>query len=94
MRVGLKEFNKSTIAHTFKIITERMVGGTFYEGERISYDRELCTVRWVGEVANTKGSWLGVEWDDTTRGKHAGEHEGVRYFKCQYCPRGGASSMC
>ena len=30
-----------------------------------------------------KGVWLGVEWDDPTRGKHSGEHEGVSYFKTQ-----------
>jgi dynactin complex subunit len=23
-----------------------------------------------------------VEWDDPTRGKHSGEHNGVRYFAC------------
>ena len=27
-----------------------------------------------------KGEWLGVEWDDPTRGKHDGSHQGKRYF--------------
>ncbi|KAH6634122.1 hypothetical protein B0J18DRAFT_415348 [Chaetomium sp. MPI-SDFR-AT-0129] len=51
-------------------------------GERRSYDGALCTVRYVGEVAGTTGSWLGVEWDDPSRGKHGGQHKGVRYFSC------------
>lgn len=55
----------------------------FWIGRRLSYDHELCTVRFIGEVAGTKGDWLGVEWDDPTRGKHDGEHNGVRYFQCK-----------
>jgi dynactin complex subunit len=51
-------------------------------GQRISYNGALCTVRYVGEVAGTSGTWLGVEWDDGTRGKHDGSHKGVRYFSC------------
>ncbi|KAM3451253.1 hypothetical protein NHJ6243_009635 [Beauveria neobassiana] len=46
-----------------------------YVGERISYDDALCTVRYTGEVAGASGSWLGVEWDDGTRGKHDGISE-------------------
>ncbi|KAI0117346.1 RNI-like protein [Daldinia grandis] len=52
-------------------------------GDRLSYDGAVCTVRYVGEVSGTSGSWLGVEWDDPTRGKHDGSHKGVRYFTCQ-----------
>lgn len=51
-------------------------------GQRRSYDGALCTVRYIGEVAGTTGSWLGVEWDDPSRGKHDGQHKGVRYFSC------------
>ena len=28
------------------------------------------------------GEWFGVEWDDVSRGKHSGIHEGVQYFTC------------
>lgn len=38
----------------------------------------------VGEVPPTKGTWLGVEWDDPSRGKHCGFHEGIQYFKTRY----------
>ncbi|KAG5981538.1 hypothetical protein E4U55_002842 [Claviceps digitariae] len=51
-------------------------------GQRVSYAGALCTVRYTGPVAGTTGSWLGVEWDDGTRGKHDGSHKGVRYFTC------------
>ncbi|PWY80595.1 tubulin-specific chaperone [Aspergillus heteromorphus CBS 117.55] len=50
---------------------------------RRSYAGDSCTVRYVGTVEGTSGEWLGVEWDDPTRGKHSGEHRGVRYFTCK-----------
>lgn len=54
-----------------------------YLGQRISFDGHLCTVRYIGPVKTTKkGDWLGVEWDDPSRGKHNGSHEGERYFQC------------
>lgn len=52
-------------------------------GDRLSYDGALCTARYLGEVAGTSGSWIGVEWDDATRGKHDGSHKGTRYFTCK-----------
>lgn len=38
------------------------------------------TVKYIGEVVNTNGKWLGVDWDDPCRGKHNGTHENVKYF--------------
>lgn len=55
-------------------------------GTRLSFDGALCTVRYVGAVEGTTGQWLGVEWDDPTRGKHSGEHKGVKYFECTGSP--------
>ncbi|KAK3061475.1 hypothetical protein LTS18_006133, partial [Coniosporium uncinatum] len=55
---------------------------THYVGQRLSYDGQLCTVRYIGIVSGTKGEWLGVEWDDPTRGKHNGQHGNVKYFDC------------
>ena len=40
---------------------------------------ERGTVRYVGEVAGTKGEWIGVEWDDEGRGRHDGTHDGKRF---------------
>ncbi|CCF32093.1 tubulin-specific chaperone E [Colletotrichum higginsianum] len=51
-------------------------------GQRLSYDGALCTVRYIGPVTGTSGTWLGVEWDDSGRGKHDGQHGDVRYFSC------------
>ncbi|OTA97930.1 hypothetical protein M434DRAFT_91656 [Hypoxylon sp. CO27-5] len=52
-------------------------------GDRLSYDGAVCTVRYIGEVSGTSGTWLGVEWDDPGRGKHDGSHKGARYFTCR-----------
>ncbi|KAM0091874.1 hypothetical protein ACP6JD_004703 [Aspergillus fumigatus] len=54
-----------------------------FVNQRRSYNGDLCTVRYIGKVEGTTGEWLGVEWDDPTRGKHSGEHNGVRYFTCR-----------
>ncbi len=51
-----------------------------------------ATVRYIGPVAAAKNKeeiWLGVEWDDKSRGKHDGscvDDKGdlVRYFTCAY----------
>ncbi|KAL9025162.1 MAG: hypothetical protein Q9180_007716 [Flavoplaca navasiana] len=51
-------------------------------GRRLSYEGHLCTVRWHGEIDGLKGQWLGVEWDDPSRGRHDGTYAGNRYFKC------------
>ena len=58
-------------------------------GQRLSLKNQLCTVRYVGPVAEKPGTWLGVEWDDPKRGKHNGIHNGVEYFKCA-CPIGSS----
>jgi hypothetical protein len=55
----------------------------YYVGQRISFDSHLCTVRYIGPVAGTQKEWLGVEWDDPAKGKHDGEHQGVKYFSCK-----------
>ena len=52
----------------------------FSIGQRVEYDGNRGTVLYVGEVPPTKGTWLGVEWDDPLRGKHSGCHEGTQYF--------------
>ncbi|KAJ5496129.1 hypothetical protein N7539_001245 [Penicillium diatomitis] len=52
-------------------------------GHRRSYDGQRCTIRFVGPLKGTTGEWLGVEWDDPTRGKHSGEHKGEQQFTCK-----------
>ncbi|KAI4947535.1 hypothetical protein J4E91_006355 [Alternaria rosae] len=53
-----------------------------YIGKRLSYDAHLCTIRYHGPIQGTTGLWLGVEWDEPTRGKHSGTHQGIQYFTC------------
>ena len=66
--------------------------GNFVVGSRIRdvSDGFRGTVRYIGPVAAAKNKteiWLGVEWDNTERGKHDGscvDEEGkvYRYFDC------------
>ncbi|OCH92105.1 RNI-like protein [Obba rivulosa] len=51
-------------------------------GARLIHSGYIGTVRFVGEVDGTQGVWLGVEWDDPTKGKHDGVKDGKRYFAC------------
>jgi hypothetical protein len=52
-------------------------------GRRIeTRDGARATVRYVGSVDGQDGEWVGVEWDDPSRGKHDGSHDGKRYFEC------------
>lgn len=39
--------------------------------------------RYLGPVKGQEGTWVGVEWDDATRGKHDGSTGGIKYFTCQ-----------
>uniref|UniRef100_A0A1B6EEL5 Tubulin-specific chaperone E n=2 Tax=Clastoptera arizonana TaxID=38151 RepID=A0A1B6EEL5_9HEMI len=52
--------------------------------DRISKDNCLGTVMYIGEVPPTKGIWLGIDWDEPTRGKHNGTYDGVQYFVSKY----------
>jgi len=51
-------------------------------GERCYINNFRGTVRYVGEVPPTEGTWYGVEWD-TARGKNDGMIHGHRYFQCK-----------
>lgn len=58
---------------------------TLYDGQRLSVRGERCTVRFVGSLRDKPGDWLGVEWDDGTKGKHNGSYGGTQYFSCKKC---------
>ena len=66
----------------------------FYPGRRLSYSGARCTVRYIGQVEDTKGEWLGVEWDDDSKGKHDGSHNGVKYFTCEFKQVKSLINMC
>ncbi|CAD6447162.1 906476c0-f79f-4a73-bbb2-2be44800a934 [Sclerotinia trifoliorum] len=50
----------------------------YFVGRRVSFQGQLCTTRYIGEVKGTEKEWLGVEWDDPSRGKN----DGKGYFEC------------
>ncbi|KAI9472262.1 MAG: hypothetical protein EXX96DRAFT_642823 [Benjaminiella poitrasii] len=57
---------------------------TIHVGSRIQVGKDRATIKFIGSVINSKGEWLGIEWDDPLRGKHDGTHEQVKYFSCRY----------
>ncbi|XP_076676166.1 glyoxalase 1 isoform X3 [Andrena cerasifolii] len=62
-----------------------MVEDKKYEiGSRIECDGDQGTLEYVGPVGDTKGQWLGIDWDDPTRGKHNGTYNGDKYFKARH----------
>ncbi|KAG7198222.1 hypothetical protein KM043_005629 [Ampulex compressa] len=64
---------------------QNMVEDKKYEiGSRIECDGYQGTLKYVGPVGDTKGQWLGVDWDDSTRGKHNGTYEGIEYFRTRH----------
>jgi hypothetical protein len=52
-------------------------------GDRIDCAGHKGTVRYFGAVEGTAGQWVGVDWDDISRGKHDGTLRGVQYFKAR-----------
>ena len=64
---------------------------TFHVGQRVQTadgDGFRGTVRYSGSVAGQKGEWVGVEWDDVSRGKHDGNTGGHKYFECHVAGAG------
>ncbi|XP_028407630.1 tubulin-specific chaperone E-like [Dendronephthya gigantea] len=53
------------------------------EGTRVVSDGNYGTIKYFGEIPPSTGLWYGIEWDVDGRGKHSGEHEGVKYFTCK-----------
>ncbi|CAH8461333.1 unnamed protein product [Schistosoma margrebowiei] len=58
-------------------------------GRRIVHEKNFGTICYVGELPRSNGSWLGVDWDDQSRGRHDGTYDGVRYFQAK-CPTSGS----
>lgn len=56
----------------------------------IGKDRDRATVRYVGPVQGQDGVWVGVEWDDPSRGKHDGSTGGIKYFSVCSGPSAGS----
>lgn len=54
-------------------------------GCRVQRRGSRGTVRYIGPVhGHEETTWIGIEWDDPTRGKHNGSVHGVKYFDCRH----------
>lgn len=60
-----------------------------YIGKRITLDGFRGTIKYIGPLKQTDATWLGVEWDDPSRGKHSGVYKDDTLFDC----RPGAGSF-
>ena len=58
----------------------RMIRGAW---RGIHHACALACPRYIGPVKGQEGTWVGVEWDDASRGKHDGSTGGVKYFSCE-----------
>lgn len=50
-------------------------------GSRVLLGNHAATVRYIGDVSGQTGQWVGLEWDDASRGKNDGSVDGHRYFR-------------
>ena len=55
-------------------------------GKRVELNEKTATIKYVGPLKHKKDAketeiWLGLEWDDKSRGKHNGTVENYEYFK-------------
>lgn len=57
-------------------------------GRRVQIDKHKATVRYSGPVEGQEGLWIGLEWDDASRGKHDGSLNGRQYFQCEQAGAG------
>lgn len=53
-------------------------------GRRVECDGQRGTIQWIGELPPSQGKWYGVDWDDASRGRHDGSHNGIKYFQTRY----------
>ncbi|UMM29780.1 hypothetical protein L5515_011974 [Caenorhabditis briggsae] len=59
-------------------------------GQRLRVNVDVATIRYIGEVDGYGSQrWIGLEWDDPSRGKHDGVVKGHRYFQTRH-PTGGS----
>lgn len=49
-------------------------------GSRVVCDGDYGTVMYIGELDSMEGIWVGLEWDNPSRGKHSGDYKGIQYF--------------
>ncbi|XP_019872154.1 tubulin-specific chaperone E isoform X2 [Aethina tumida] len=58
-------------------------------GARIELNGYYGSIKYIGPLEGYPGKWLGIDWDDPTRGKHNGMIKGVQYFETRH-PKSGS----
>lgn len=53
-------------------------------GDRVEHKESCGSLRYIGTLPGRQGTWLGVDWDDKTRGRHDGSYEGIHYFETRH----------
>lgn len=62
------------------------MGGEIEVGSRIQFKGNIGTIRYIGKLkeqdenGNKEEEWIGIEWDEVTRGKHSGTYNGKHIF--------------
>ncbi|GMT26279.1 hypothetical protein PFISCL1PPCAC_17576, partial [Pristionchus fissidentatus] len=77
--------NLGCCSHVLVVIAIEM---TLMIGRRVQVGQDKATVRYLGNVEGVRGDWVGVEWDDFSRGKHDGTVNGKRYFTTSHISGG------
>ena len=81
-----KEFNPELTLKFPKVTKNKIEEGENYIGKKIELNEQTAIIKYIGPLmhkkdVNKNDIWIGVEWDDKTRGKHNGTVEGYEYFK-------------
>lgn len=78
------------VARSIDMVSDSIADIDYPVGSRIQSGRDRATVAYTGPVVGQTGIWVGVEWDDASRGKHDGSTGGVRYFTAVGGPTAGS----
>lgn len=62
----------------------KMLDATFID-RKIEIKNNIGSIRYIGPLLHKEDSdiWIGIEWDDTSRGKHNGSVDNIQYFTCK-----------
>lgn len=63
---------------------KRSDGSELQINDRVASEGHYGSVKFIGTLPDTKGVWIGVDWDEAERGKHDGSHNGQRYFSARH----------
>ncbi|KRX90372.1 Tubulin-specific chaperone E [Trichinella pseudospiralis] len=58
-------------------------------GCRVRHRGARGVVKFCGRIGLLDGEWLGIDWDERSRGKHDGTYQNVRYFETS-APQSGS----